>query len=292
MYFYLSDSIVSILRLFISITLFLPYPAYTQGSHTKTESVNDAETRTAHIENTDSASPPEIGPGGNVKLERKYRTMSESHFDWHTHILWESRYVTEGRDNLSGKSIISASSEFTIDRFNIIPWIANSPDTHHSEFNLNIIYATKLAKDIKLYAGYSHIQLRDTGIDASDNEISLDLAFSRLKQFHMLASIYHSFENKGSFMELTVTQSYRIDKTVHFGVRGVLGVNAGYIPYVHNGFNHYQILANIAYRPLTQIEIYAYTGYNASINRDITRYAGDKLLGNYLWTGIGFIYLF
>lgn len=42
-------------------------------------------------------------------------------------MLWESRYVSEGRDNLSGKHLISASSEFEINEFKIIPWIADGP---------------------------------------------------------------------------------------------------------------------------------------------------------------------
>jgi hypothetical protein len=62
----------------------------------------------------------EAGPGGTIKLERKYRTRVESLYKWHAHLLWESRYVTEGRDNLSGNSLVSASTEFSIDEFSVV----------------------------------------------------------------------------------------------------------------------------------------------------------------------------
>jgi len=53
----------------------------------------------------------EVEPGSNIKLERKYRTKKESQYEWHAHLLMESRYVTEGRDNLSGKRLLSVSTE-------------------------------------------------------------------------------------------------------------------------------------------------------------------------------------
>jgi hypothetical protein len=40
------------------------------------------------------------------------------------------------------------------------------------------------------------------------------------------------------------------------------------------------------------MELYAYTGYNKAIDRDIDVYAGDELLRDFFWSGAGFSYLF
>ncbi|MBB1350233.1 MULTISPECIES: hypothetical protein [unclassified Pseudoalteromonas] len=45
---------------------------------------------------------PELGVGGNIKLDEASTAYVDDGFDFHVHPLWESRYVSEGRDNLAG----------------------------------------------------------------------------------------------------------------------------------------------------------------------------------------------
>lgn len=124
---------------------FISQNIFAQANLAENDSVGSAELQIVDSEKTDNAiqveaRPVEAGAGGNIKLERKYRTKMESQFEWHTHLLWESRYVTEGRDNLSGNSLISVSSEFIIDEVNLIPWFAYSPAADYTERDLNIIW--------------------------------------------------------------------------------------------------------------------------------------------------------
>ena len=240
----------------------------------------------------DPAKPVEAGIGGNIKLEKKYRTKAESLFEWHAHLLWESRYVTEGRDNLSGKSLLSASSEFALDKITIIPWIANSPGADYSEFDLNIIYGIEAVDNFFVYAGYTHIQVRDAGIHSNDNEISFDLTYTGLQRFTFAASTYHSFDTDGLFTELSARYNLLSGKKIDFSLQGVLGVNGEYIANGHNGLNHFQLRANAAYHALKQMEIYAYAGYNKAIHRDISRYIDDASLDDFFWSGIGMAYRF
>ena len=201
-----------------------------------------AETEFSDIDNADAMKPArevDIGAGGNVKLERKYRTKVESLYEWHTHLLWESRYVTEGRDNLSGHGLLSASTEFSVDEFYIIPWLADSIGVDYSEFNLNVIYGSKLSEDIILYTGYNFVHAEFLGERASDNEISLDLAYKWIKHVNALASIDHSFDAAGSFMEVALKYNNKINSKLLYSMQGVLGANAGYVVDGHDGLNHF-----------------------------------------------------
>jgi len=56
--------------------------------------------------------------------------------------------------------------------------------------------------------------------------------------------------------------------------------------------NHGQLLANASYLVIDELEVYAYTGYNKAIDRDINRYSGDELLRDFFWAGAGLIYQF
>lgn len=236
--------------------------------------------------------PVEAGPGGEIKLERKYRTLAESNYQWHAHFLEESRYVTEGRDNLSGKSLASASSEFTMGELSIIPWLATGSGTDYTEFDLNIVYGIKLAKGLSFYTGYTNIHTRDNGLSGNDNELSFDLAYKLAEHVSLLASIYHSFDASGSFMEVATKFTRPFSNELHFSAQAVVGANSGYISDGHNGLNYIQLRSTISYQPATQIEVYAYASYSQAINRDATQYAGDAALDDLAWGGAGFSYRF
>ena len=245
-------------------------------------------------QNTEDNDPRdvEIGAGGNVRLEKPYRTKLEEEFKWHAHLLWESRYVTEGRDNLSGKGINSASTEFTYKDINFVPWIASGIDTDYSEFNLNIVYGAKLLDDLEVFVGYNHIQSRESGSSSNDNEINLDLAYFYDNQFQIVTNLYYSFDAQGAFAEVAIKKGYLIDNTLSINLRAILGFNSGYVVDGHNGINHGQLLARVSYQVIKKMEVYAYTGYNLAINRDSNRYTGDELLRDFFWGGVGLSYRF
>lgn len=249
-------------------------------------------TVTAKITKNKEPRDVEIGIGGNIKLEKPARTKLEEKFDWHTHLLVESLYITEGRDNLAGKSIASISSEFNYKDISIVPWVAKSITSNYAELNLNIVYAKKLLDELEIFAGYNYIQSRQASIRSEDNEISLDLVYFYKKRFQLLSSLYYSFDAKGSFMELALKKGYRISQTRSLDIQTTLGFNSGYIADGHNGINNLQLRANYSYQLMKEMDVYAYTSYSLAVNRDNKRYAGDELLRNVFWAGVGMSYRF
>ena len=147
---------INVLPLFLLIPL-VSNNVFSQGNQTDNPAYKNGTT----TDNADIKVKPlravEVGAGGNIKLERTYRTNIESQHEWHAHLLWESRYVTEGRDNLPGNSISSVSTELNYNELTIVPWIANSISSDYTEFNLNIVYGTRLTKTIMRYTGYNYI---------------------------------------------------------------------------------------------------------------------------------------
>jgi len=248
----------------------------------------------AVAQTSDDETPREVGfgPGGQVRLEKPKRAKPEEEYELYAHVLWESRYVTEGRDNLSGDALYSASTEFEYRGMNIVPWIATAADSDYSEFNLNIVYGLKPVDKLELFIGYNHIQFSTSDIDDHDNEISLGTAYLYRNQLQLLAIIYHSFEANGAFSEVTLKKSFQIDDALIIDTSAILGINTGYVTDGHKGMNHGQLLANASYLVIDELEVYAYTGYNKAIDRDINRYSGDELLRDFFWAGAGLIYQF
>jgi hypothetical protein len=234
----------------------------------------------------------EIGVGGKIKLENLSRATLKNKFDWHTHLLWESRYVTEGRDNLSGKDIVSISSEFDYQGVIIVPWFAKGIAADYSEYNVNIIYKLALLDNLEMFLGYNYIKAQDASIDSNDTEISVDLVYFYKNRVQFLSSIYYSFDVKGAFIDLTLKKNYPINDQLSFELMTTLGLNAGYVADGHNGVNYGQLRTNFTYQIMKAMEVYAYASYNLPVNANENRYAGDKLLRNLFWSGVGFSYLF
>lgn len=241
----------------------------------------------------DDARPVEAGPGGSIAPEPKFRTRAEEQYDWNIHALWESRYVTEGRDSLAGDSLVSLSTEFVIDNLTVIPWIAGSPGADYSEFNLNLVYGFNLSDHLDLYVDYTYVFTHDSNNDDHDHEIGLELAYQIRKHLNLLATIYHSFDASGSFMEVAFSYGVPCKKDrIKFDLKGILGANGGYVADGHRGLNHFQLRFNMTYQPVNSLDLYAYAGYNLAIKRDETRYNGDALLSDFAWGGMGLAYRF
>jgi len=247
---------------------------------------------TAQPSDDNEARDVEIGTGGNIKLEKPKRTQLEEQFKWHAHLLWESRYITEGRDNLSGKGIYSVSTEFTYQNISFVPWIANAINSDLSELNLNVVYGEKLLENFELFASYNHIRSREAGQRTNDNEFSLDLAYFYEKRLQFMASAYYSLDAEGAFSEVSIKKGYRINKALLINLSAITGFNFGYVSDGHDGINNAQVRVNLWYTIIKEMDVYAYTGYNLAINRDYIRYTGDELLRDVFWGGLGFSYRF
>ena len=237
--------------------------------------------------------PVEAGPGGGLKLESEKRAQAESLYEWHAHVLWESRYVTEGRDNLSGEGLVSVSSDFNVGEvFSVIPWLADGIGTDYREFNLSFVGGTRLTDNFLLYAGYTWLYARAQDESANDDEVSLGFVYEWTKNLSAAAVAYHSFYASGTFIETTVRYGASISQTLDYSLQAILGANDGYVIDGHDGLNHFQLRANIEYEPVKNVQLYSLVGYTRAINRDAYNYAEDETLGNFVWAGIGFIYLF
>lgn len=78
-------------------------------------------------------SPVEVGVGGNIKREDPYQSEAEDRRPVHLHFLLESRYVSEGRDNLGGDGLTSTFSEITQGNFSFVPWLAYGHESEYTE---------------------------------------------------------------------------------------------------------------------------------------------------------------
>ena len=83
---------------------------------------------------------------------------------------WESRYVSEGRDNLDGDGLVSSTVEAAFKGLSLNASYASSPNTDYREFSLGAAYSYTW-NDLEANVSYTH--LRFLSDEEDDNEIGL-----------------------------------------------------------------------------------------------------------------------
>ncbi len=208
----------------------------------------------------------------------------ESLFSTSLSAAWDSRYVSEGRDNLDGDSLFGAVLETTFGGFITSAWIASSPDTDYEELNLFAGYEHDFGP-ITLSGGYTYLNFIPD--DADDHEIGLSIAVNNLP-LGITPTIdwYYSFESEGSFFEADLTADFEAADWLVLSPFATFGWNEGYIADGHNGANHVALGLSLAV-PLGDVfEIGAYAAYNIAIASDPDEFGDDELLEDFFYGGV------
>lgn len=242
---------------------------------------------------TDTASPVEVAAGGKLTRERKVRTSHELVNPVHVHLSYESRYVTEGRDNLSGNGLLSASSDIQLgSNVTFVPWLAHSHQSDYTEINLNIVTSFDFGELVELYVIYNHLRIRYGSVEGNDNELEVVLTRSVAPALDVFVDAYYSFDAEHGFIEAGAQNEYDFSPVTSINTSAVLGYNAGYITDGHHGLNHFQVITEVSFFLMEHMELTSYVGYNIAIGSDPVRYTGDVNLRDFLWAGAGFSYYF
>lgn len=197
---------------------------------------------------------------------------------------YESRYVSEGRDNLVGDGLLGTTLELGYRGFTGGAWYANSPAADYDELNSWVQYDHALG-DFEISVAYTH--LRFLSDDTHDNEIGLGLGYRALP-WNLSASAlgYYSFEAEGTFFELGLNGEYEVKPWLTLSPYLILGINSGYISDGHNGANNLEmgLAAEIPLRD--RLSLVVHGSYNFEINSDPGQYAGDESLNNFFHGGV------
>lgn len=222
-----------------------------------------------------------IDPELNFDRPQGERDDAEFHF----HAGWESRYVSEGRDNLDGDGLITGIFEVGWKYLSLGVWYADSPNNSYNELQINAAL-TKEWGDFEAYLGYTHLRFPEIG-DPHDHEIGAGFAWSGLPYELVIAlDAYNSIDNSGTFFELTCAGEYEVCERWTFSPGITFGVNQGYVSDGHDGANHIAAFLGVDYAVTDSVSIGAHFAYNFALEREVLR-GGDALLKDFFHTGVG-----
>lgn len=201
-------------------------------------------------------------------------------WEFESTVLWESRYVDSGREDLEESGIFSGEIVAAIDEFAFGAWLGVADREHYEELNLFAAYGIQLGR-VAIEVGYTHLEFDpDSG---NDDELSIEAEVEVLGGFLLGLGGVYSFEADGSFVELSLAYPLAFIEERLWIVPSVHeGFDYGYRSESHNGPNHIQVGIDCDYALTERYTLVGYVAHSFAQD-DVER---DDL-GDVSWFGIG-----
>jgi len=227
---------------------------------------------------------------GPLHQHHQHSSDRDSPFAAAISVGYDSRYVSEGRDNLDGDALLHGSLEFSAYDFLLGVWYADSPDNPYNEANLWIEYGFALG-DVDLYVGFNHLRFPDD--NAHDNEIGLGLSYGELPWgLSVGLDAYYSFDADGVFIEGSLTRDFTPCDWLTLEPGVVLGWNEGYVSSGHRGANHVAALISAIVPLGGNVDLATYVSYNFAIDSSPLQSPDDQSLGDFFYGGLSLNFAF
>ncbi len=201
---------------------------------------------------------------------------------------WDSRYVSEGIDNLDGGGIWTAEGVVEYDAeialFYLGSWYALGYDSDYDEVNVFAGFNKRFG-DFIFDFGYTYLNFPE--LDFHDNEIGAVMEYGGLGFATVGVEWYYSFEAEGCFVNLLGCREFEVTDRFVLVPNAHLGINADYIAEGHEGFNHLFLGLGAEYALTERVSMHAHCGYNFAIDRDAAEFADDELLTDFFHGGVG-----
>ncbi|GAA0854182.1 hypothetical protein [Aliiglaciecola litoralis] len=151
---------------------------------------------------------------------------------------YDTKYVSEGRNNLTDGGIIWANLSSDIDEqisWTVAYGIATASTVDYDELNVTISYANSHGT-IDYYVDYTYLAFFED--DADDNEIGLGAAWQGLGAFTPFVDVVYSTESAGSFVQVGIQSQVQTTQALSITPYLMLAYDFGYASDAHDGYNH------------------------------------------------------
>jgi len=217
------------------------------------------------------------------------KTHAHGTFQAHAHAGWESRYFSEGRDALDGKSFWSGTVELGYDHFSGGVWYGRSSDHNYDEWQYSLAL-TQESNGFEFYLGYAYLDFSKD--NQSDSEWSAGISYGELP-FALETSLdaTYSKDAEGTFFEWSTGKEFNPSETLELSLSGILGWNEGYVSDGHDGLNFFALRTGAKANLSEKLSLVAHGTQSLAVDRDPTL-SGDLQLKDFFHFGVGLEWTF
>ncbi len=166
-------------------------------------------------------------------------TQSSSPWTVNWDLGWDSKYLTQGRDNLPESGIYWMDTAVEYQGFTTYVLLGRADNQTYTEWNLGLEYALNLSEHLAANLGYQRIQVY--GDDhCQDNELFAEIAYTKAPWLVPSIAYVYSTEAKGAFVELSLHSYWDLTDQFTLSPYITQGLDFGYSTQEHDGRNHLQ----------------------------------------------------
>jgi len=192
---------------------------------------------------------------------------------------WNSKYFSEGRNNLNNGGMFVVGSNFGLNEFSIGSWFGIGDTDDYQELHFFMQYEKEIA-NFNLYFQYKI--LRYFRNEINDNELGVGIAYSKYPFLLPSIDYLYSTELEGAYIYCTIKSNINITKGIYFFPYLLEGIDLGYASKEYNGLNNLQIGIETSFSLTDKINLNGSVAYSWA-QEDVKRTNG----GNQFWGRIG-----
>ncbi|MEA3500671.1 MAG: hypothetical protein U9R41_06630 [Candidatus Marinimicrobia bacterium] len=190
---------------------------------------------------------------------------------------WNSKYFSEGRNNLNDGGMFVIGSNFGLNGFSIGSWLGIGDTEDYQELQMFIQYGKKIS-NFDLYIQYQ--RLRFFKSKKNDNELGVGIAYSKYPLLLPSIDYVYSTESEGAYLYCTVKSNINITENFSFSPYLLEGIDLGYASQKYDGFNNFQIGIEAIFSLTNKINLNSSIAYSWA-QEDVNRTNGkDQFWGN------------
>ena len=189
---------------------------------------------------------------------------------------FESKYISEGRDNLESGGLSSFNTDISYHWFNLNIWYGTGADKDYRELQYSAGLSFDLS-DIGINFGLTDLSfLHD---DSKDQEFYTELSYNKLKWLKPTLVNVYSFEAEGSFVELLLELNIPLQNEQLSLIPFLLGaLDFGYVEDT-NGPNNFQMGVELSFQLIDNVSINSYVASSYGVWEESSH-------ENHTWGGV------
>ncbi|QYJ86047.1 hypothetical protein K0I73_18140 [Shewanella mesophila] len=187
---------------------------------------------------------------------------------------WDSRYISEGRNNLDKGGIFWATAVYQYENISLYAVSGRADSEHYIEWNLGLEYGITLSDNLAGAVGYQRIEAYADD-RCSDNEFFAYLEYTALDWLTPSLGYTYSTEAGGYFVEASLHSNWELSDSITVTPYITQAFDFQYVTEAHDGANHFQFGLEAQYQLNTQLMLSGHLSHTIA-QEDIKRENSDS----------------
>ncbi|BCV38584.1 hypothetical protein TUM17377_39120 [Shewanella chilikensis] len=159
---------------------------------------------------------------------------------------WDSRYISEGRDNLSAGGIAWSGIHHSRDGLGAFVLFGRADSVNYAELNAGVEYCFNPLESVEAGVGMQRLEFYGDE-RGHDNEVYAYLAYQGLSWLTPSINYTYATEASGYFVELSLHSHWQVNEQLTLTPYVTQGFDFGYASQTHDGPNHLQFGVEACY---------------------------------------------